>query len=81
MDIQMSGLDGLEATRLIRSDTSGAMDSNIPIVAITAHAMHGDKERILKAGVDEYIAKPVYLEQLRSVLTKILKRPLELKSK
>ena len=81
MDIQMPGLDGLEATRLIRGDTSGALDADIPIVAITAHAMQGDKERILKAGVDEYLAKPVYLEQLRAVLSKILKRPLELKHK
>jgi CheY-like chemotaxis protein len=79
MDIQMPGLDGLEATRLIRSDTSGAVDANIPIVAITAHALHGDRERILKAGVDEYLPKPVYLEQLRGILSKILKRPLELK--
>ncbi|MDR2695730.1 MAG: response regulator [Deltaproteobacteria bacterium] len=80
MDIQMPGLDGLEATRLIRGDTSGALDSGIPIVAITAHAMQGDRERILKAGVDEYLAKPVYLEQLQSVLSAILKRPLELKT-
>jgi signal transduction histidine kinase/ActR/RegA family two-component response regulator len=80
MDIQMPGLDGLEATRLIRSDTSGAMDTNIPIVAITAHALLGDKERILKAGLDEYLAKPVYLEQLRAVLSKILKHPLELRN-
>jgi len=79
MDIQMPGLDGLEATRLIRGDTSGSLDADIPIVAITAHALHGDKERILKAGVDEYLAKPVYLEQLRNVLSKILKRSLELK--
>jgi len=79
MDIQMPGLDGLEATRLIRGDTSGALDTGIPIVAITAHAMQGDRERILKAGMDEYLPKPVYLEQLRTVLSKILKRPLELK--
>jgi CheY-like chemotaxis protein len=78
MDIQMPGLDGLEATRLIRGDTSGSLDAGIPIVAITAHALHGDKERILKAGVDAYLAKPVYLEQLRDVLSKILQRPLEL---
>jgi len=78
MDIQMPGLDGLEATRLIRGDSSGSLDAGIPIVAITAHALHGDKERILKAGVDEYLAKPVYLEQLRDILSKILKRPLEL---
>jgi len=81
MDIQMPGLNGIEATRLIRSDTSGALDAHIPIVAITAHAMHGDKESILKAGVDEYLAKPVYLEQLRNVLSKVLNRPLELKNK
>ena len=79
MDIQMPGLDGLEATRLIRGDTSGSLDAKIPIVAITAHALHGDRERILKAGMDEYLAKPVYLEQLRDILSKILKRPLELK--
>jgi len=79
MDIQMPGLDGLEATRLIRNDTSGDIDAGIPIVAITAHAMQGDKEHILKAGMDEYLAKPVYLEQLQAVLSKILKRPLELK--
>ena len=81
MDIQMPGLDGLEATRLIRGDTSGALDSGIPIVAITAHALQGDRERILKAGVDEYLAKPVYLEQLQNVLSTILKRPLELKNR
>jgi len=79
MDIQMPGLDGLEATRLIRGDSSGSLDADIPIVAITAHALHGDKERILNAGVDEYLAKPVYLEQLRDVLSKILKIPLALK--
>ena len=80
MDIQMPGLDGIEATRLIRGDTSGSLDSNIPIVAITAHTLHGDRERILKAGVDEYLAKPVYLEQLRNILGKILNRPLVLKT-
>ena len=81
MDIQMLGLDGLEATRLIRGDTSGMVNAKVPIVAITAHALHGDKERILKAGVDEYIAKPVYLEQLRSILSKILGVSLSVKQK
>ncbi|MDR0466550.1 MAG: response regulator [Deltaproteobacteria bacterium] len=79
MDIQMPGMDGLEATRLIRGDTSGSLDANIPIVAITAQTLQGDRERILKAGINEYLAKPVYLEQLRNVLSKLLNRPLEFK--
>jgi signal transduction histidine kinase/DNA-binding response OmpR family regulator len=58
MDVQMPELDGLEATRRIRLGEKGA-GRRIPIVAMTAHAMKGDKERCLEAGMDGYISKPI----------------------
>jgi len=56
MDIQLPGMDGLELTRLIKSDPS---TQNIPIIALTAHAMKGDEERILQQGCSGYISKPI----------------------
>lgn len=56
MDIQLPGMDGLEATRILKGD---AATSAIPVIALTALAMKGDKERILAAGCDGYIAKPL----------------------
>jgi CheY-like chemotaxis protein len=67
MDIQMPEMDGLQATAAIRK---GEMKSgkHIPIIAMTAHAMVGDKERCLEAGMDDYIAKPIRPEELGDVL-------------
>jgi CheY-like chemotaxis protein len=72
MDIQMPGMNGMQATRLIRDGKDGtAFDPAIPIIAITAHAMAGDREVFLEGGMDDYIAKPVELTELEAVLARL----------
>jgi CheY-like chemotaxis protein len=61
----MPHLDGLETTRALRASAEGA---RVPIIALTAKAMKGDRERCLEAGASDYIAKPVDTEQLLSLL-------------
>ncbi len=75
MDIQMPVMDGVEATRAIRQGLSGNNSSTIPIVAMTAYAMLGDRERFLDAGMDDYIAKPVEVEALKKVLDRLAPHP------
>jgi CheY-like chemotaxis protein len=65
MDVMMPDLDGLETTRAMRATAEGA---RVPIVALTAKAMKGDRERCLEAGASDYIAKPIDTEQLLSLL-------------
>ena len=61
MDVQLPGIDGLEALRRVRGD---ARTAAIPVLALTAQAMEGDRERFLAAGFDGYLAKPVDLVEL-----------------
>jgi len=68
MDIQMPEMDGYEATRIIRNKNSGVLNHDIPIIAMTANAMQGDRERCLNAGMNDFVAKPVSREKLRRIL-------------
>ncbi len=74
MDIQMPVMDGLEATRAIRAADSRALDPGIPIVAMTAHALHGDRERFLAAGMDGYVSKPIQRDELVAAVRRHLRR-------
>jgi len=67
MDVQMPGMDGLEATAAIRAREK-LTGKRLPIVAMTAHAMKGDEERCLTAGMDAYIAKPIRAAELFRVI-------------
>jgi CheY-like chemotaxis protein len=66
MDVQMPGMDGLTAIRQIRDD---ARVADVPIIALTALAMPGDRERCLTAGANEYLSKPISLKQLTQIIT------------
>ena len=59
MDVQMPEMDGFEATGVIRDPRSKVRRHDIPVIAMTAHAMKGDRERCLEAGMDDYVAKPI----------------------
>ena len=72
MDVQMPEMDGLEATRLARRPGSGVIDPKTPIVALTAHAMAGDRQQCLDAGMDDYLAKPFKASELLEVLERWL---------
>jgi PAS domain S-box-containing protein len=74
MDVQMPVVDGLEATRQIRSPLSAVRDHAVPIVAMTAHAFAGDRETCLGAGMDDYVSKPVSPRALAEALERWLPR-------
>jgi two-component system sensor histidine kinase/response regulator len=69
MDVQMPVMNGLDATRAIRV-REGALGRHTPIVALTAHAIKGDREMCLEAGMDDYLSKPIQTSQLREVLAR-----------
>jgi CheY-like chemotaxis protein len=68
MDVQMPGMDGFEATQAIRAREAALGQDHLTIVAITAHAMKGDRERCLEAGMDGYVSKPVEAAELRRTI-------------
>lgn len=71
MDLQMPEMDGLEATAIIR-EQDARLGRHTPILAMTAHAMAGDRERCLAAGMDDYVSKPIRKDELRDKMTKWL---------
>ncbi|MGH8663621.1 MAG: response regulator, partial [Burkholderiales bacterium] len=76
MDCQMPRMDGFEASREIRSlEAQRADGRRVPIIALTANAMEGDRERCLEAGMDDYLAKPFKLAELGAMLERWLVRP------
>jgi CheY-like chemotaxis protein len=73
MDIQMPEMDGLEATAAIRQREKSS-GTHLPIIAMTANAMIGDKEHCLQAGMDGYVAKPLSAKDLFGAIESVLKR-------
>ena len=77
-DIQMPVMDGIEATRRIREiEKAENREERLPIIAVTARAMLGDKEKILEAQLDDYLAKPYNLDELMAVVVKHTKKKQE----
>ncbi|KXK26323.1 MAG: hybrid sensor [Candidatus Brocadia sinica] len=72
MDCQMPELDGYEATHIIRNENSSVRNHNIPIIAMTASAMKGDREKCLEAGMNDYVTKPVNMQVLADAIKRNL---------
>ena len=75
MDVQMPEMDGMEATAEIRRRENGA--ARVPIIALTAHAISGYRQRCLDAGMDSYVTKPVNVAELMHVITELIENPVE----
>ena len=72
MDCQMPEMDGYETTGIIRNDPARCLTPGVPIVAMTAHAMVGDREKCISSGMDDYISKPIHTSELEKMLVKYL---------
>lgn len=73
MDCQMPVLDGYETSRAIRASESETINSQIPIIAMTAHAMKGDAEKCYEAGMDRYLTKPINSSALKETLDEVFR--------
>ena len=76
MDVQMNEMDGFEATKIIRRNEQRS-GNHIPIIAMTAHAMKGDRERCLEAGMDDYVSKPIKPQELLDAIKRQLIKKLQ----
>lgn len=74
MDVQMPGVDGVEATSRIRAGQAGEESRAVPIIAMTAYAMNGDRDAFLKSGMDDYVAKPASIKELRQAIGRVMNR-------
>lgn len=72
MDVQMPEMDGLEATRAIRAESSSARNPRLPVIALTANALASDRQQCLAAGMNDYLTKPLTLQALQNTLEKYL---------
>jgi CheY-like chemotaxis protein len=72
MDCQMPEMDGFEATGAIRDPQSGVDNPQIPVIALTASALKGDRQKCLAAGMNDYLAKPIHYVDLAAILQKWL---------
>jgi len=70
MDVQMPEMDGFEATRLISVSSPSSPNAHTPIIALTAHAIQGDRERCLQAGMSDYLSKPILPQELRAMIAR-----------
>lgn len=70
MDIELPGMDGISIQKILRNNPKY---KNVPIIALTAYAMKGDKERFLAVGFDDYISKPIYIDDFTKRLEKYRK--------
>jgi CheY-like chemotaxis protein len=76
MDVQMPDMDGFEATAAIRENEKKT-GQHTPVIAMTAHAMAGDRQRCLAAGMDGYLSKPIQTEELFAVIENLARNPKE----
>jgi CheY-like chemotaxis protein len=74
MDCQLPVLDGWEATRRWRAKEAESGRPRLPIIALTANAVVGDRDRCLRAGMDDYVAKPVHMDELLAVVARQVER-------
>jgi len=74
MDVEMPVMNGIETTRAIREPDTGCLNPDIPIIALTAHAMWGDEQRCIHAGMDDYVPKPVDIDTVAAIIQSTLQK-------